>query len=116
MGESKLGNIRVILNTVIVIMHFLILNHHLKLGEPPHTIYLKTNHAHDNELGTSKSSAFPGASSHQLEGPGGDLLSGCCHANDDASAPSFVAGLQGSPLPPRDNIRTVSHQPDPNTA
>lgn len=36
MGKSELGNIRVILNTVIVIMHFLILNHHLKLGTSSH--------------------------------------------------------------------------------
>lgn len=63
--------------------------------------------------GTSKSSAFPGASGHQLEGPRADLLSGRSHADDDAGAPSFMAGLQGCPLSPRNRgrIRKISTHP-----
>src|SRR6056297_2222205 len=42
----------------------------------------------------AEGSAAPGPAGHQLEGPGGNLGSGGCDADDDALAPALVGALE----------------------
>lgn len=45
-------------------------------------------------LVAAKGRAAPPAARHQLEGPCGDFLAGCCHSNHNGLAPAAVGRLE----------------------